>query len=71
MVPRRWIDAFQEEDAAGKGGIVNAWVEDVLVEVLRVGLEVLGQEYIAERMGWGKAPEVGEGEKKAAEVATS
>jgi len=68
-LPKRWVDAFQAEDAAGKGGDVNAWVEDVLVDILRVGLEVIGQEYIAERMGWGKAPDAPSGNavEKAAE----
>lgn len=59
-VPSRWIDAFQEEEDAGNGEEVNSWVEDVLVDVLRVGIEVIGQEYVGERMGWGnranKAP---------------
>ena len=30
----------------------HEWVEDLLVEALRVGVEVLGQEYLAARMGW-------------------
>lgn len=28
------------------------WVEDLIAEVLRVGVEVIGQEYIVARMGW-------------------
>ena len=28
------------------------WVEDLVVEALRVGVEVIGQEYIVSRMGW-------------------
>jgi Family of unknown function (DUF5427) len=51
-VPSRWVDAFQQEDAEGKGEVLS-WVEDVLVDVLRVGIEVIGQEYVGERMGWG------------------
>lgn len=57
-VPSRWVDAFQAEDADGKGGEVNSWVEDVLVDVLKVGIEVIGQEYVGERMGWGKRVDV-------------
>jgi len=57
-VPYKWIEAFEMEDAAGKGVTLNGWVEDVLVDALRVGLEVVGQEYIAERMGWGKVPQL-------------
>ena len=52
-IPSRWVDAFQEEDADEKGGELHSWVEDVLVDVLRVGIEVIGQEYVGERMGWG------------------
>jgi hypothetical protein len=29
------------------------WVEDLVAEALRVGVEVLGQDYIVARMGWG------------------
>ena len=28
------------------------WVEDLVAEALRVGVEVVGQEYIVTRMGW-------------------
>lgn len=28
------------------------WVEDLVVESLRVGVEVIGQEYVVSRMGW-------------------
>lgn len=30
------------------------WVEDGLAETLRLGVEMLGQEYVVERMGWAK-----------------
>ena len=43
-VPADWLDIWDEYD----------WVEDLLVEALRVGVEVIGQEYIVARMGWGK-----------------
>ncbi|KAJ7462714.1 maintenance of telomere capping protein 1 [Mycena galericulata] len=29
------------------------WVEDLMAEALRVGVEVIGQEYVVRRMGWG------------------
>ncbi|KAJ6627257.1 maintenance of telomere capping protein 1 [Mycena sp. CBHHK59/15] len=29
------------------------WVEDLVAEALRVGVEVIGQEYVVKRMGWG------------------
>ncbi|KAF7319987.1 hypothetical protein MKEN_00782600 [Mycena kentingensis (nom. inval.)] len=29
------------------------WVEDLMAEALRVGVEVIGQQYIVQRMGWG------------------
>ncbi|EMD41670.1 hypothetical protein CERSUDRAFT_110242 [Gelatoporia subvermispora B] len=54
-VPVKWLELWDEYD----------WVEDLVVEALRVGVEVIGQEYIVSRMGWdkkdkGKAPEVQE-----------
>ena len=41
-VPGRWLDVWDEYD----------WVEDLVVEAIRVGVEVVGQEYIGQRMGW-------------------
>jgi hypothetical protein len=43
-VPADWLEIWDEYD----------WVEDLVVEALRVGVEVVGQEYIIARMGWGK-----------------
>ncbi|GLB36411.1 putative family of unknown function (DUF5427) [Lyophyllum shimeji] len=42
-VPGKWLDIWDEFD----------WVEDLVAEVLRVGVEVVGQEYLVSRMGWG------------------
>jgi hypothetical protein len=44
-VPANWLAVWDKYD----------WVEDAVVEVLRVGVEVLGQEYIATRMSWTQA----------------
>ncbi|VDB99294.1 unnamed protein product [Peniophora sp. CBMAI 1063] len=41
-VPGAWLDVWDEFD----------WVEDLVAEALRVGVEVVGQEYIVARMGW-------------------
>lgn len=41
-IPGDWIAVLEKHE----------WVEDLLVEALRVGVEVLGQEYLAARMGW-------------------
>lgn len=41
-VPGKWLDLWDDYD----------WVEDLVVEALRVGVEVVGQEYIVSRMGW-------------------
>lgn len=41
-VPATWIDHWDEHD----------WIEDVVVEALRTGIETIGQEYIVARMGW-------------------
>ncbi|EIW64912.1 uncharacterized protein TRAVEDRAFT_110515 [Trametes versicolor FP-101664 SS1] len=43
-VPTKWLDLWDEYD----------WVEDLVVEAIRVGVEVIGQEYIGSRMGWDK-----------------
>ncbi|KAH9947675.1 maintenance of telomere capping protein 1 [Amylocystis lapponica] len=43
-VPGKWLELWDEYD----------WVEDLVVEALRVGVEVIGQEYIVARMGWDK-----------------
>jgi hypothetical protein len=41
-VPGKWLDLWD----------TYPWVEDLTVEALRVGVEVLGQDYISSRMGW-------------------
>lgn len=46
----------------------HEWIEDLVVEVLRVGVEVVGQEYISARMGWIKDSEA---EEKGKEVAAA
>ncbi|KDQ20563.1 hypothetical protein BOTBODRAFT_100261 [Botryobasidium botryosum FD-172 SS1] len=52
-VPAWWLASW---DAAGADETkVDAhveWVEEMVAEVLRVGVEVIGQEYVAARMGW-------------------
>jgi len=47
IIPGKWMGLWDEYE----------WVEDLCVEALRVGVEVLGQEYIAARMGWGQGKE--------------
>ena len=63
-VPAKWLELWDEYD----------WVEDLVVEAIRIGVEVIGQEYIGARMGWDKKasegpspqPEVVVEEEKAA-----
>ena len=43
-VPAVWLEIWDEYD----------WVEDLVVDVLRVGVEIIGEEYLVSRMGWGK-----------------
>ena len=43
-VPAKWLELWDEYD----------WVEDLVVEAIRIGTEVIGQEYIGSRMGWDK-----------------
>lgn len=42
-VPGKWLTLWDEYE----------WVEDLVAEALRVGVEVVGQEYVVARMGWG------------------
>ena len=44
VIPGKWLELWDD----------YTWVEDLCEEALRVGVEVLGQEYIVARMGWGK-----------------
>ncbi|KAI0271559.1 maintenance of telomere capping protein 1 [Gloeopeniophorella convolvens] len=57
-IPGHWLKVWDEYD----------WVEDMVAETLRVGVEVIGQEYVVARMGWGKGQE--SSADVAAEVAT-
>lgn len=56
-VPGSWLQIWDDYD----------WVEDLVAESLRVGIEVIGQDYIVARMGWGKrAAEAEEAPSKSA-----
>ncbi|KAF8807224.1 hypothetical protein BYT27DRAFT_7189313 [Phlegmacium glaucopus] len=46
-VPMKWLALWDEYD----------WVEDLIADSLRVGVEVIGQEYVVARMGWGAKEE--------------
>jgi hypothetical protein len=46
-VPIKWLSLWDEYD----------WVEDLIADTLRVGMEVIGQEYVVARMGWGSKEE--------------
>ncbi len=39
---RSWLASWDQHD----------WIEDMVVEVLRVGVETIGQDYLAARMRW-------------------
>lgn len=41
-IPENWLPLWDKYD----------WVEDTVVEAIRHGIEVLGQDYIARRMSW-------------------
>ncbi|KAJ3790342.1 maintenance of telomere capping protein 1 [Lentinula aff. detonsa] len=59
-VPGAWLGIWDDYE----------WVEDLVAEALRVGVEVIGQEYLVSRMGWGglnvkeKAEEIQEGKSE-------
>jgi Family of unknown function (DUF5427) len=46
-VPIKWLSLWDEYN----------WVEDLVADTLRVGVEVIGQEYVVARMGWGSKEE--------------
>jgi len=46
-VPIKWLPLWDEYD----------WVEDLIADTLRVGVEIIGQEYVVARMGWGSKEE--------------
>ncbi|KAF8140030.1 maintenance of telomere capping protein 1 [Boletus edulis] len=43
-IPAGWLEVWDQYD----------WVEDLVAESLRIAIEVLGQDYLASRMGWEK-----------------
>ncbi|KAI9512344.1 maintenance of telomere capping protein 1 [Russula earlei] len=47
-IPEHWLNVWDQYD----------WVEDSVAETLRLGVEVIGQEYIVGRMGWARATSV-------------
>jgi len=52
-VPGKWLTMWDEYE----------WVEDLIAEALRIGVEVIGQEYVVARMGWyGQVKGAGTGE---------
>lgn len=61
-VPSQWMDIPYEE---------NEWVEEALVDVIRKGVEVVGQDYVGRRMGILKGVEEGKGEEGGEKVAVA
>lgn len=43
VIPSNWLALWDEYE----------WAEDLVAETIRIGAEVLGQEYVVARMGWG------------------
>jgi len=41
-IPEHWLNVWDQYD----------WVEDTVAETLRLGVEVIGQEYVVGCMGW-------------------
>lgn len=59
-VSSQWLPLWDEYD----------WVEDLVADALRLGVEVIGQEYLVARMGWGGKKE-SSGNEKATESSTA
>ncbi|KAF8887944.1 maintenance of telomere capping protein 1 [Gymnopilus junonius] len=53
-VPSIWLSFWDEYD----------WVEDLIADALRIGVEVIGQEYVVVRMGWGSKEGTAHGSTK-------
>lgn len=50
IIPAEWLEIWDEYE----------WVEDLVVDALRVAVEIIGEQYLVSRMSWGKkhlAPE--------------
>jgi hypothetical protein len=45
VIPAEWLEIWDEYE----------WVEDLVVEALRVAVEIIGEQYLASRMAWGKS----------------
>jgi hypothetical protein len=43
-IPEHWLKVWNQYE----------WVEDMVAETLRLGVEVIGQEYLVGRMGWAR-----------------
>lgn len=46
-IPASWLAVWDTYD----------WVEDLVAEAIRVSVEVIGQDYLVQRMGWGGGPD--------------
>ena len=60
-IPEHWLKVWDEYD----------WVEDTVAETLRLGVEVIGQEYVVGRMGWAREKPVASTSEDAAEAVVS
>jgi hypothetical protein len=60
-IPEHWLKVWDEYD----------WVEDTVAETLRLGVEVIGQEYVVGRMGWAREKPVATTSEDAAEAVVS
>jgi hypothetical protein len=43
-IPTSWLAVWDTYD----------WVEDIVAETIRISVEVIGQDYLVQRMGWAK-----------------
>ncbi|KAG8919609.1 hypothetical protein FRC02_001527 [Tulasnella sp. 418] len=63
-----WLDLWDEDENGEANDKKNGeWIEDFLVEVIRVGVEIIGQEYVVCRMGWDKSDDKGKEKEKSSE----
>ena len=60
-IPEHWLKVWDQYD----------WVEDTVAETLRLGVEVIGQEYVVGRMGWAREKPVAAPSEDTAEAVVS
>lgn len=69
IIPASWMALWEYDDSEERqasGGRKNGeWIEDMIVEALRLSVEIVGQEYVVSRMSWDAVLEAGDAPENA------